>query len=79
VAPHEEGRAWEDWVVFDLSCDQDAAAVDCSFVLGRFKCFIDLEELSPDKELDAGIYVLIEPARDSTVLVEKTRSTLWEP
>jgi hypothetical protein len=33
AAPYEEGHAWEDWVVFDLSCDQDAAAVDRSLFL----------------------------------------------
>jgi hypothetical protein len=63
--------------VFELS--SDAAGEDCSFVIGRLKCFIDLSELPPNEELDAGIYALIEPARDSPILVEKTRSTLWEP
>jgi hypothetical protein len=41
AAPYEEGHAWEDWAVFELSSDQDASADDRSFVLGRFKCFID--------------------------------------
>ena len=48
-------------------------------MIGRFKCFIDLRELAPNEELDKGIYALIEPARESPILVEKTRSTLWEP